>query len=89
MDSPPSLSSSTVCVSRAQCVLEVIDEATPALEAVLIPGSEVALEVIAEVMPALARALDITGEDVPETATVLEIIVESVARAWDSPRNHS
>ena len=32
---------------------------------------------------------DINGEDVPETATVLETIVESVARAWDSPRNHS
>ena len=83
------LSSSTVCVSRAQCVLEVIDEATPALETILIPGSEVALELTAEVMPALARVLDIIGEDVPETATVLEIRVESVARAWDRPRNHS
>ena len=88
MDSPPSQSSSTGCVSRAQCVLEVIDEATPALEAALIPGSEVALEIIAEVIPALARVLDITGEDVPETAAVLELIVESVARAWRSPRNH-
>ena len=89
MDPPPSQSSSTVCVNRAQCVLEVIGEATPAPEAVLIPGSEVVLEIIADVVPALARVLDTIGEGVPETATVLEIIVESVARACGSPRNHS
>ena len=89
MDPPPSQSSSTVCVNRAPCVLEVVDEAMPAPEAVRIPGSEVVLELTAEVMPAPASVLDITGEDVPETATVPEIILESVARAWDSPRNDS
>ena len=65
-----------------------MDEATPALEAVLMPRFEVALEIIVDVMPALARVLDITSGDVPEIATVLELIVESVARAWRGPRNH-